>query len=136
VGSPKSPAASQQTKPQVQIGRLLVDAGLITERQLADALLKQVEWGSRLGDTLMGLGWIKPKDFYLLLARRLDLDFVDLLQEPADASLFESCEYANYVQHQFLPWRRKDGILWIATADPMSPGLIARWNGRAMCASW
>jgi glycosyltransferase XagB len=131
VGSPKSPAPSQQTKPQVQIGRLLVDAGLITERQLADALLKQVEWGSRLGDTLMGLGWIKPKDFYLLLARRLDLDFVDLLQEPADASLFESCEYANYVQHQFLPWRRKDGILWIATADPMSPGLIARWNGRA-----
>jgi len=115
----------------VQIGRLLVDASLITEQQLAEALTKQAEWGSRLGDTLMGIGWVKPKDFYRVLAHRLDLDFINLVKEPADESLFDSREYGNYAQYLFLPWRRKDGILWIATADPTSPGLTARWGGRS-----
>jgi len=124
-------AQNRQPHPRLQIGRLLVDAGLITETQLAEALRKQVEWGSKLGDTILGLGWVKPLDFYQLLARQLALDFVNLLQHPADESLFDKREYADYAQHLYLPWRRVDGILWVATADPLSPALARRWAGRA-----
>jgi len=123
-------ALYQQPQPRLQIGRLLVDAGLISDTQLAEALRKQIEWGSKLGDTILGMGWVKPLDFYRVLARQLSLDFVNLLHNPADESLFEKGEYANYAQELYLPWRRVDGILWIATADPLATALASRWASR------
>jgi len=123
-------AQDQQPRSHPQIGRLLVEAGLITETQLAEALRKQVEWGSKLGDTVLGLGWVKPLDFYRMLARQLSFEFVNLQQHPADDSLFDKREYASYAQDLYLPWRRVDGILWVATADPLSPALAKRLAGR------
>ncbi|MGA3089327.1 MAG: glycosyltransferase family 2 protein [Terriglobales bacterium] len=131
ISVPKSAPQKNQEKPQLQIGRLLVDAGLINERQLAQALVSQVAWGSRLGDTVMGLGWVKPLDFYQVLARQLGLDFINLVKTPGDDSLFARSEYASYAQDLYLPWRRENGILWVATADPLSPALAARWGDRS-----
>jgi glycosyltransferase XagB len=116
--------------PHVQLGQLLVGEGLITESQLADALARQPKWGSRLGDIILSTGWVKPLDFYSVLARHFHLDFVNLLEQPACDSLFDSRDYAAYAQHLFLPWRQVDGVLWIATADPLSPELRTRWKDR------
>ena len=52
----------------VRIGGALVSAGLISREQLAQALELQKEWGSRLGDILLGMGWVKPQAFYRALA--------------------------------------------------------------------
>jgi glycosyltransferase XagB len=111
----------------MRIGEMLVSAGLVTEAQVADALEKQTSWGSRLGDIVLAMGWVKPLDFYKVLARHFDLEFVNLIDSPADDSLFDPEEYRYYAQHLFLPWQRKNGVLWIATAEPGSPYLRERW---------
>ncbi len=112
----------------VMLGKLLIDAGLITEAQLAEALRRQSQWGSRLGDIVLSMGWAKPLDFYNVLARHFHLDFVNLIEKPADSYLLKSEDYGLYAQHLFLPWRYEKGKLWIATADPLSPEVRRRWN--------
>ena len=106
--------------PRLRIGEMLVNAGLITETQLAQALQKQAGWGSRLGDVVLALGWVKAVDFYRVLARHFDLEFINLTTDPVDESLLRTEEYPAYAQHLYLPWRRVNGVLWIATAEPGS----------------
>jgi len=123
------PAARKPTANGL-LGQLLIEAGIITEEQLDDALRRQITWGSRLGDILLALGYVKPLAFYRALAKHLRLGFVNLLHHPADESLFNDAEYHEYAEHLYLPWRLHHGKLWIATADPTSPELAARWRDR------
>jgi glycosyltransferase XagB len=115
---------------RVQLGQVLLRAKLITARQLDEALARQFRWGSRLGDILLASGWVKPLDFYQALAEHFHLSFVNLIEHPADGSLFQPGRYSDYARHLYLPWRREDGILWIATADPTSTQLMADWGKR------
>jgi glycosyltransferase involved in cell wall biosynthesis len=116
--------------PRLRIGEMLITAGLLSGRQLGEALQKQQEWGSRLGDTVLALGWVRPYDFYRVLARHFDLKFVNLIDYPAADLLFDSREYQDYAQHLYLPWRLHEGILWIATAEPGSRHLREYWGSR------
>jgi cellulose synthase/poly-beta-1,6-N-acetylglucosamine synthase-like glycosyltransferase len=106
---------------RVQLGQLLVRAKLITPRQLDEALARQFRWGSRLGDIVLSSGWVKPLDFYRVLAEHFELQFVNLVEQPADGTLFQPARYGDYAKHLYLPWRRENGVLWIATAEPTSP---------------
>ena len=106
---------------------MMVAAGLITREQVQLALQKQAAWGSKLGDIFLAMGWVKPLSFYKVLASQFELQFVNLLEEPADELLFEAADYKNYAQHLYLPWRRKDGVLWFATSEPGSAYLRDRW---------
>jgi hypothetical protein len=70
--------------PRLRIGELLVEAKLLTQAQVDDALRKQLTWGSRLGDIVLAMGWVKPLDFYRVLARHFELEFVNLIDQLAD----------------------------------------------------
>jgi glycosyltransferase XagB len=129
-GLPAPKPHEEQPRP-VLLGKLLTDAGLITQDQLEDALRRQAQWGSRLGDIVLSMGWVKPLDFYSVLARHFRLDFVNLIEQPADSALFDSNDYGDYAQHLFLPWKLEKNILWIATADPTSPELKRRWQNQS-----
>jgi cellulose synthase/poly-beta-1,6-N-acetylglucosamine synthase-like glycosyltransferase len=116
--------------PGLRIGEMMVEAGLIAPSQIEIALQKQATWGSKLGDIILAMGWVKPLDFYRVLARQFNLKFVNLLEEPADDSLFQAHEYASYAQHLYLPWQRKDGTLWYATSEPGSQFMLDRTGQR------
>jgi len=107
-----------------------VDAGLLTADQVEEALRNQTKWGSRFGDVVLAMGWVKPQSFYRELARHFDLEFVDLVKEPADPALFNAREYQDYAQHLYVPWRKEKEILWIATAEPGSSHLLNGWGKR------
>lgn len=131
---PTAPVPASSPEPavqRVQLGQLLLRAGLLTQSQLEEALAQQARWGSRLGDIVLASGWVKPLDFYRVLAEHFHLDFVNLLEYPVDATLFEGACYNEYAQLLYLPWRKIQGTLWLATADPVSPDLLARWGNRA-----
>ena len=89
------PAPPVAKESAAQLGQCLIHAGLITAEQLAEALRLQSEWGSRLGDLILAMGWVKPLDFYRVLAHHFDLEFVNLMEEPADDSLFDHKQYAE-----------------------------------------
>jgi len=112
------------------LGEELIAAGLINWDQLQRALSKSRAWNMRLGDVLLSYGWVRPFDFYQVLARHFDVSFVNLFEEPADSELFHAGEYSDYAEHLFLPWRKRGNQLWLVVADPTSPWMQEHWGSR------
>jgi cellulose synthase/poly-beta-1,6-N-acetylglucosamine synthase-like glycosyltransferase len=100
------------------IGAWLVERGLLTAEQLEEALRLQREWGTPLGRVLMARGWVRPLDFYRCLADRFGLPFVNLVEDPPDASLFDKERIEEYAAGLYLPWRADGGRLTLALAEP------------------
>ena len=101
-----------------QAGELLVQRGVLKREQLEEALALQLRWGTRLGDILLAKGWVRPYNFYTLLAEHYGMPFVDLAQNPPEPELWETDDLTRYTEYLVLPWRRRDGVLSIAVADP------------------
>ena len=101
------------------LGELLVDAGQLTTERLEAALNQQQEFGRRLGEILLGRGWISSRALAEALARQHDAEFVDLARtqvDPVAAGLLQP-QFAR--RHQALPVRfvSEDEVL-VAVADP------------------
>jgi glycosyltransferase XagB len=116
-------AAVQAGDVRLRLGELLIQRKLITPEQLDEALELQRKWGSRLGDVILTMGWLRPLEFYPALAAHFDLDFVDLLKQPADGALLDPSQLMEYSNALYLPWRLEGDTLWVATADPSAPGI-------------
>lgn len=67
-GKPKHIASNLK---QELLGPFLLHRGIVSEEQMKNALTRVGEFGGRLGDTLVSLGFVKPHDLYWLL----DLQF-------------------------------------------------------------
>jgi glycosyltransferase XagB len=100
------------------LGDLLVGRHLITPPQLDEAVALAERWSVRLGDALLARNWIEPRLYYDAYARNFDLPFVDLLDEPPDRALLSAADVDTYAHRLTMPWRRRDGRLAIATAEP------------------
>ena len=69
------------------LGELLVQAGVISNTQLEEAIQNQVIFGGRLGTNLIELGYLTNREDELLLGR-------DALQRPAYAEALANAGYA------------------------------------------
>jgi cellulose synthase/poly-beta-1,6-N-acetylglucosamine synthase-like glycosyltransferase len=100
------------------LGDLLVGRRVIALPQLDEAVALAERWNVRLGDALLSRNWIDPRLYYETYARHFDLPFVDLLSEPPDRALLRPEDVDLYALRLTMPWRRRDGRLLIATAEP------------------
>jgi len=72
-------AAELQNRKRLRIGQVLVEAGLVTEADIEQALGEQKKRkGKRLGEMLVELGLLRERDLSLTLAAKFDLPFVNL----------------------------------------------------------
>jgi cellulose synthase/poly-beta-1,6-N-acetylglucosamine synthase-like glycosyltransferase len=113
------------------LGDLLVGRRVITLPQLDEAVGLAQKWNVRLGDALLSRNWIEPRLYYETYALHFDLPFVDLIREPSDRELLHASEVDLYTAHLTMPWRRRDGRLFIATAEPGPETVLfarARWG--------
>jgi len=65
-------------RKKIRIGELLVSNRLISEEQLQTALAAQKKQGTKLGDTLVELGFITSKGLLECLASQLQIPYIDL----------------------------------------------------------
>ena len=100
------------------LGDLLVGRRVITLPQLDEATELAEKWNVRLGDALLSRNWIDPRLYYQAYAQNFDLPFVDLIREPPDRALLRAADAEIYANRLTMPWRRRDGRLAIATAEP------------------
>lgn len=63
---------------QVRLGQLLLDAGLIDQRRLDEALREQKRGGGKLGEVLVRLRMVPETALNQVLARQLNLPTVEL----------------------------------------------------------
>lgn len=102
------------------LGRVLLDAGLITTQQLADALTEQSKAGGRVGLHLLLSGALTRLELYGGIADQLGFPFVNLMDEPPDSTLLTMIDPKDQVNRAWIPYRIVDETLVIATSEPPS----------------
>jgi cellulose synthase/poly-beta-1,6-N-acetylglucosamine synthase-like glycosyltransferase len=111
------------------LGDLLVGQRVITLAQLDEAVALAERWDVRLGDALLSRNWVDPRRYYETYAQQFDLPFVDLIRDPPEGELLQAADAEVYALRQTMPWRRRDGRLLIATAEP-GPETVLFARGR------
>ncbi|MEC5187214.1 type IV pilus assembly protein PilB [Geobacillus thermodenitrificans] len=101
-----------------RLGDLLVEAGLITKEQLAEALRERVP-GQKLGDALLQRGYITEQQLIEVLEFQLGIPHVSLYRYPIDpkATSLVPKEFAR--RHMVMPLKVEGERLLVAMADPM-----------------
>ncbi len=100
------------------LGSLLVETGLITKDQLAEALDTQASTGRPIGRVLIDQGLISESDLVRALAKQVGLEFVDLTERAIDATVASLIPEGLARRYQALPISWDDDVLVVAMADP------------------
>jgi type IV pilus assembly protein PilB len=102
----------------VKLGEMLLEAGLITQDRLQEALEAQKKNGGKLGYNLVKLGYVKEDEITQLLSEQYGVPSINLrhfeIEEPVIALI--PSEVAQ--KYLVLPVNRTGATLTIAMADP------------------
>jgi hypothetical protein len=99
------------------LGQLLLDAGVLEEAQLQEALADKPP-GERIGQTLIRLGMVDELEVAHALANQLGLDVIDLTGITPHPLAVDRVPARLAERHQLVPISLESGLLTIAMADP------------------
>jgi hypothetical protein len=120
-GSADNDAAPTRTP----LGRLLRDAGFLTDEQLESALLEGTDTGERLGEVVVRRGWASEDDVAKLLAEQWQLGYVERASIWFDADALQRMSREQARRLEALPTRMQDGRVVVAVAEPTEERLAA-----------
>lgn len=111
---------SHQQERYKRIGQLLLEKGLINERQLEQALEEQRLTGKPLGRSLMDMNFIKEEDLLHILGARAGFSVIKLknVEIPQDVIAKVPASVAKI--YTVIPVSYESNILTIAIADPLN----------------
>lgn len=101
-----------------RLGDLLVEAGLLTEEQLQQALTDKHP-DQRLGDSLLQKGFITEQQLIEVLELQLGIPHVSLYRYPFDPKLFTIVSKETAKRQLIIPLKKDGEKLYVAMADPM-----------------
>ncbi len=101
-----------------QLGDILLGEGLVSAEQLVAANEEQTRVGRPLGRVLIDAGALTEGQLVRALATQIGLRFVDLSDYPLDGSAVALVSAAVCRRHNALPIGYEDGRLLVAMADP------------------
>jgi glycosyltransferase XagB len=113
------------------LGDLLVARRVLDLPQLDEAVGLAETWHVRLGDAISSRNWVTPAVYYQAVAFHYELPFVDLIRDAPDVTLLSADEADTYARRLTIPWRRSEGRIVIATAEPGPETLLfarKRWG--------
>lgn len=113
------------------LGDLLVARRVLSLPQLDDAVHLAETWHVRLGDAILSRNWTDPAVYYQAVAYHYELPFVDLIRDAPDPTLLAAAEADTYARKLTIPWRRHEGRIVIATAEPGPEAVLfarKRWG--------
>jgi MSHA biogenesis protein MshE len=103
---------------KIRLGELLVHQQVISEQQLATALLEQKRSGRKLGRVLADLGFLSEASLYDFLAKHLQVPFVDLKQVRLDREAVKLLPEALARRYRALVLQQDAKGLLVGMADP------------------
>ncbi|MEX2011359.1 MAG: GspE/PulE family protein [Chloroflexota bacterium] len=137
-GTGTTPAATLPAvavKPTRRIGDLLLEARLITQRQLEEALSAQVVRRKRLGEILVEDRILDDVAVAAVLSVQLDAPLVDLRERPSEESALRLVSERDARRLSIMPLVISGQMLVIATGDPANVDIleeVMRLTGRAV----
>ncbi len=117
--SPEMPAAQQAKEPPVDpLGRVLLNAGLITQEQLSLALKKHFETGQRLGQILISMNAVKSEEVGRMLEKKLNVPYLSLKFIQPERSVLRMFSMDFIRSHRVVPVELKEEGLTLGMCDP------------------
>lgn len=101
------------------LGKMLIDAEVITPVQRDKAVQEQKRLGKRLGETLMSLGFITEEVMAKALSAQMGMPFKELRFLTIAPGVTDLVPESLARKHKVLPIEIKDGRLILAMADPL-----------------
>ena len=106
-----------------KIGEIFLEKGLITEKQLIEALEYQEKFGGRLGWILISLGYVKRRDFFSVLSEHYGIPFVknvEALKNNIDINFLKNFDPEFLAAHEVVPMKIDRDVLYLLTSNPFS----------------
>lgn len=107
---------------QKKLGELLLENGIIDEVQLEGALVRQKQWGGRLGENLVNQGFVSEITLLKFLSKQLNLPCADLCKVDVKPEVYNLISVQLAQKHKVLPLRiqKKEtkAALYLAMSDP------------------
>jgi MshEN domain len=110
---------------RIPLGRLFVNAGLLTEAQVDDALREGSQTGERLGEVVVRRGLATEEKVAQMLAEQWELSYVDRASIWFDADALARLSREDAQRLQAMPTRVQDGRVVVAVAEPTEQRLSA-----------
>ncbi|MGD8370057.1 MAG: ATPase, T2SS/T4P/T4SS family [Syntrophobacterales bacterium] len=108
-----------------KIGQILVEAGLITEEQLVEALAEQKETKRKhLGKLIVEKGWAKQEDICQALSKQLNIPFIKLSELEIPKDVVETITRKQANRKLIFPYRKTGRRLRLAMANPLNYSTI------------
>jgi hypothetical protein len=104
--------------PKKLIGQILLERGLITQPQLDEALNVQKNTTERLGRILVDMGYVTEKDVLRAHAEQLGIPFFDADQVSVDEDVAKAIPQSMVARYKAIPLRRSGNRLTVAMVDP------------------
>jgi len=102
-------------------GEICLEKKLISDQDLAKALSLQKEHGGRIGEVLEQMKLLNPGQRYQILSEQFELEYLEKLSvQTIDAELCKEIPISFAKQYQLVPLRREDGVVLVASADPVN----------------
>ena len=99
---------------------ILVKGKVIKEKDLAKALEIQKRRGSSLGKILIDSGFITEKDLMVVMSRQLNIPPIDLTKYKIDKMMMQLIPEKFVKQYCIIPISRIGSTLMVAMADPLN----------------
>jgi type IV pilus assembly protein PilB len=109
---------------RIRLGESLVEAGLITPIQLDEGLKRRTSTGERIGEALVGLGYISERDLLRTLALDADIPFLEALELVVDPMVVGLVPAPVARSQHVIPLRFEARALLVAMGNPFDVGVI------------
>ncbi len=106
------------------MGELLLEAGLITQEQLDEALKEEARGGKRIGEILVDLGYLTESDIYGAVGEQLGVPYVSLSYYSVDPDVIDTVPEQVARQHKIIPLFKVRDSLTLGMADPLNLAVI------------
>ncbi|HZJ86847.1 MAG TPA: ATPase, T2SS/T4P/T4SS family [Erysipelothrix sp.] len=104
---------------RLKLGEILVEANLINEEQLLEALDRQKIVKKKLGEILIDMNVISERELLQTLSETFQIDFVENPASHVDIGMRDIVSRDFAESNSILPLYIQDGTLFIATDDPL-----------------
>jgi hypothetical protein len=108
------------------LGRILRDRGIVTERQLQEAIQHQVLYGGRLGTSLYELGFITEEKLQEALAKAHGVAAMPVDLREVSPETVALIPRAMAAKHKVFPYQLRGKTLFLMMVDPSDHGAVAK----------
>jgi MSHA biogenesis protein MshE len=108
----------QLRRKKVRLGELLIDHKIISREQLDAALIEQKRSGRKLGRVLTDMGIVREETLHEVLAKHLQIPFVDVRQLTLDANIVRLLPEAHSRRFRSLVLQQDARGLTVGMSDP------------------